>query len=698
MKIFKAVAWRIGSACCLVLLAHQHSTAAAAGETPVLTEDSWLGRYVARPAENATDMNIRASSTSEKLSLRDVNTLYDEAVHLRGSALNTIVAFIGVLPDSLASVGFEFWETHRGGSLQFLFKSFNNAPTRSFLIDFDDGIGKEHVVQEGSLVIISYPVAGVKSVRIRAAEELNQQSSVSLFRVSEALPSPSSSWFLSTLSPELRVISGYAYIFPATANGPLDRPLIITDAPLFSAVNPVDAVLLKLTSSGLFDKVQSAGWDIIILDLSNATAEIRTNAQLFTLLMERVKREKVGSAKTAVLGLVRWCEGCQDEAVLTHTSIEQSTSGLLARFSLAWMENQGISHDVALYMSLDTPHWGASLSLGNQYFLRFSSQLNAFTSRIYQTIISPTFRQTLLLHESVYPFLPIPTPSTFENIDYEDTKRIMNVLPDPLYTSFFNELRAIGDHPKQLRKVALANGNGFGTGQGFTGGQGMLHLESESYTVDRRYNTGAVGPDRLRTIFEAIVDFRNTYQILYYRETVQAIGPAYEFAPGGTLDVTRMIVQQAAISRLTSRLPATLSECFVPTLSAVDSQDRSDLFKGVSAVRTPFDAVYYATGPNEEHAKITAEKRDQILAELAQINLITPSPTSSPLLSPTTSPSAIPSVVPSRSPTGSPIQGITCPTPSPAQGVAELLLLQRLHTKLEVLGRGLRRCERALQG
>ena len=49
--------------------------------------------------------------------------------------------------------------------------------------------------------------------------------------------------------------------------------------------------------------------------------------------------------------------------------IGTSMGGQVARFALAWMEQQGLCHNSKLYVSFDSPHRGANVPLGIQYLL-----------------------------------------------------------------------------------------------------------------------------------------------------------------------------------------------------------------------------------------------------------------------------------------------------------------------------------------
>jgi hypothetical protein len=378
--------------------------------------------------------------------------------------------------------------------------------------------------------------------------------------------------------------------------------------------------------------------------------------------------------------------------------MQQSTGGLVGRYALTWMERNLIEHDVVLYISLDTPHWGASISLGNQYFIRFASKEIAPVRRLLENVIySPAAKQLLFYHESTDVG---GRPSFSDFIGRDIDRKTVRVGPDPMYTQFFGELRALGNYPTKPRKIAFANGNGNGVPQNFTAGQKLLFLRIRETGIEIVLESFVMGNQATR-IFTGFVDPKIRHIRSYFERTYTASGVPYDYAPGGTEGFTRAAAATAPF-HLVKNLLGDLTECFVPTLSAIDAEgDRSDPFKPGTQARTPFDAVFFAPeASNERHVRITRLKQEQLFSELATINDYTVAPTWSPTWSPTKMPSGSPTLSPSVSPTFSPTRSPTnspsmSPTSSPENQPSQIVKqLNRIQDKLDRLARMVnRRCK-----
>ena len=85
-------------------------------------------------------------------------------------------------------------------------------------------------------------------------------------------------------------------------------------------------------------------YDIIYVNWDNGTDFIQRNAYVLEAVIKWVNDNKTGTNKNVVLG--------------------QSMGGLVARYALRDMENNGLNHDTSLYISHDAPHQGANIPLG----------------------------------------------------------------------------------------------------------------------------------------------------------------------------------------------------------------------------------------------------------------------------------------------------------------------------------------------
>lgn len=100
------------------------------------------------------------------------------------------------------------------------------------------------------------------------------------------------------------------------------------------------------------DSVLDNDYDLVYIDFFNSTEDIRANAELLKVFLSEIntlKSEAGSTHKNVVLG--------------------QSMGGLVARYALKTMENDNELHDVATYISHDSPHLGANVPLGALYFI-----------------------------------------------------------------------------------------------------------------------------------------------------------------------------------------------------------------------------------------------------------------------------------------------------------------------------------------
>lgn len=93
-------------------------------------------------------------------------------------------------------------------------------------------------------------------------------------------------------------------------------------------------------------------YNVVYVEWKNSEADIRANAYLLQQIIREINTMKSGSSnaeKNVVFGL--------------------SMGGLVARYALRDMELKGELHDVATYVSGDTPHLGVNVPVGYQAFI-----------------------------------------------------------------------------------------------------------------------------------------------------------------------------------------------------------------------------------------------------------------------------------------------------------------------------------------
>jgi hypothetical protein len=269
--------------------------------------------------------------------------------------------------------------------------------------------------------------------------------------------------------------------------------------------------------------------------------------------------------------------------------------GLCARYALNWMETNGVPHGVRTFISFDSPQTGANIPLGIQYWLDFFSELSGDASQLLGRLDTPAARQMLLYHHT-------SPPSSSGS-------------PDPLRAALLADFAALGDWPEEPRLVAVANGSGWGVGQGFSPGAQIVYYHYGSFIVDIVGDVWAVPAPGPARIFNGKIDF-----ILLPAQTghVDVSGTlAWDNAPGGSRPT---MAQMDSVSTGYGDIVALhRSHSFVPTVSAL-ALDTGDPFYDIAGdpdllTHTPFDAVYFPA-ENEEHVTVTAASAEWFLNEI----------------------------------------------------------------------------------
>ncbi|MDD3643860.1 MAG: FlgD immunoglobulin-like domain containing protein [Candidatus Krumholzibacteria bacterium] len=273
-----------------------------------------------------------------------------------------------------------------------------------------------------------------------------------------------------------------------------------------------------------------------------------------------------------------------------------SMGGLCCRYALAYMEHGGLAHRVRTFVSYDSPHRGADIPLGVQYWVLFFAGQSAAAEEMLAGLESPAARQMLEYH------FTDPPGTTGAS--------------DPLYGVLQAELAALGGYPSGLRMVAFANGSGHAAGQGFGAGAQLILYEYSSLLVDIVGNVWAVPDQANQMIFDGLIDMIWPLPDEAMTVWVQGTRPL-DNAPGGSRpSMAQMDSTEAPYGDI---IALHERHCFIPTVSALDLAT-DDLFHDVAAdpavmALTPFDTIYWAP-VNEAHVFISPEYADLLLAEV----------------------------------------------------------------------------------
>jgi hypothetical protein len=472
--------------------------------------------------------------------------------------------------------------THRGGNVTFVldrrwYLTNLEAYAASVEIDFDDGRGYR-VVGFDDPFDVSYADPGRKLVRTRTTLTDGRVLHGSLvFRVEHLqTPDPHDTLLVSATIPYNAAYStGEAYVYLSDAHTSITNPVIVVEG--FDLDNTMnwDELYHLLNGQNLLETMRTKGFDAVVLNFADATDYIQGNSFVVTELIQRVKLDLDSHRDIAIIGA--------------------SMGGLCTRYALAYMETNALDHRVRTFIAFDSPQNGANIPLGVQYWLDFFKDTSEDAAFLLGRLDTPAARQLLVYHYTT-------PPGTIGE-------------SDPLRAELYADLTALGEYPANVRKVAVANGSGTQTGQGYAAGDQIIDYEYSSFLVDVVGNVWAVpdGPDQV--IFDGLI---NPILLPADELTVSVAGTApFDNSPGGwRSSMAQMDSTEAPYGDIVALHP---NHCFIPTISALDL-NTTDLFYDIAGdpgllSTTPFDAVYFPL-ENQEHVSVTAENAAWFLDEI----------------------------------------------------------------------------------
>jgi hypothetical protein len=235
--------------------------------------------------------------------------------------------------------------------------------------------------------------------------------------------------------------------------GQIRKPLIVVEG--FDPDGGVDygQILLRITrdinlpgvpfitlNDGLDDINE---YDLIFLNFQNATDYIQRNAYLLEAAIQLVNNRKT-----------LW-NGVRQQNVI----IGMSMGGLVTRYALRDLELNGQNHETRLFISHDSPHWGANVPVGAQIAVQHLApwkilNINGTFPFISWVDMFPQAVDALNLFNS---------PAAKQMLIQRYTLNGQTLSADnSTHTSFLNEINQMG-WPVNCRNITLANGACNGT-------------------------------------------------------------------------------------------------------------------------------------------------------------------------------------------------------------------------------------------
>ncbi|WP_299889129.1 hypothetical protein [uncultured Lacinutrix sp.] len=357
-----------------------------------------------------------------------------------------------------------------------------NKNISSIAIDFGNNEGFKTITKNTNLNI-SYQDKGSKTITtilsFSDGSTTTSQSTIDIKYSNEDLqtlfnrapiPFTSSNTTAPNLTPygEANEIGTGEYEIFLSPDGVFDKPIILIDG--FDPGDGRDITglydLLAFddngTSSNLADLVRAEGFDVVILNFPVYTRAsdmvevdggadfIERNAMLLVELINIINGPELDGGKVG-----------DEELVI----IGPSMGGLISRYALNFMENQSMDHETRLWLSFDSPHYGANVPIGFQYLfnkIAYGLQLGGLGGD--QSVVSlrplvddflrsPAAKQMLVDHFDAH----ITSGTDFDTSLMLPQKHPWN----PIFYAGLNALTTSG-FPENTRKISIVNGSGIG--------------------------------------------------------------------------------------------------------------------------------------------------------------------------------------------------------------------------------------------
>lgn len=393
-------------------------------------------------------------------------------------------------------------------------------------------------------------------------------------------------------------------IFLDNVGGVLDKPIIILDGFDPGDSRSISDIYASLSYGGenLADILRNEGFDIIILNapiyntngklIDGGSDFIQRNAMVLIALIQQINADKVGEENLVVLG--------------------PSMGGLVARYALGYMENNGLDADTRLFISFDAPHRGANIPISLQYLLNyFAQEVGDATAQqvVDQLLNSPAAKEMLVDHLSGH----LLSGSTTE----QDPTKLLPAGAPGFRNEFQAELNDMG-FPQSIRNVAMVNGAG---NQTTTGSPGMTVIDTNlpidgttSVDVALKFTPQAGMTNNAINVTLRLFGIPiNTYQAISQSPTTT---DGVDSAPGGTGSISDALGDGGGNQVLIDFINALQQDLysFVPTMSSL-AIENPNWFASPNTSNSPFDA-FFIPNVNEPHGTMTAASIQFALEEI----------------------------------------------------------------------------------
>jgi len=499
--------------------------------------------------------------------------------------------------------------TYRGGNVTFNFNSNNfkifnyttpvNTIINSIKVDFGDGIGYRNINFDqndpfNTNILINYSTVGTKKIKTKVnINGIDYYSNSEIEVVTLEIPNPSMTIPLSGGGIPFLYTTGKAYVYLSDIESGIRNPIIFVEGFDIDNNMNADELYSAIRRQNLADSLKAYGYDIIIMNFSNARQSIKTNASLLIKLINEVNKIKITDNENIIIGA--------------------SMGGLVSRYALAYMEKFHENHQTRLFVSFDSPQKGANIPLGVQYWLNFFSHVDGVAEDYRLKLCSEAAQEMLYKH-----FLTFPYPNNNR-------------------TNLYSQLSLLDNYPNYLRKIAISNGSAVGSGLEYGEGVkiiGWSYGEGQFDALEIDGDCWASGKN-LTLVTECYMDAvwipwtLNFPSSVYDYVQVQT-NTEFDFVPGGTRSTHLEIAEtDPPYGDITTSYE---DHCFIPTISslAIGTNDpfyniKENIDEIYRTGMTPFDSLYYPQkyqSINQEHVNISEEMVQWLLKELLPLNVI----------------------------------------------------------------------------
>lgn len=356
-------------------------------------------------------------------------------------------------------------------------KTFINSTSNKVKeISINFGDGKGYVPTEiNKPITVNYSSEGLKNISFKIefenGDKITRKSPLQVNYSNEdtaRLFRRASTLITSTRNPDLAIYGvtdqspgKCEYEVFLSPDGVLDKPIFLVDGFDPSDSRNITAVynLLTYTDAGgntqnLGDRIRNQeGFDVVIVNFPTYTNAlnntidggadfIERNALSFVDVIELINNQKVGNEQNVVIG--------------------PSMGGLISRYALRFMELNALNHQTRLWISFDSPHYGANVPIGLQhlfnYFAYGYGDVDAVKPLVEGMLRSPAAKQMLVDHFDAH---------TTSIVGVDDPRVPTTGLPllptgaANYRNNFQNRMNTMG-FPVNTRNVSMINGSGVG--------------------------------------------------------------------------------------------------------------------------------------------------------------------------------------------------------------------------------------------